>query len=149
MIRRIALHVGALSAFITLAVADEQAVQLSDAEHGSLLSVSERVMEKVMRVWSVVNIARSIAQKDAGSLNDMLLQEHLELFGTLYCAAHMGSLSEGEKGLVHRALQGLLVSHDELCLVQGEDRSSCIRKIMRSVVLLWHKVCQSCRLGAS
>ena len=70
----------------------------------------------------------------------LLFDAHLELYGRLYKDLHGNCISPVQLSSIERALHGLNVSHDELCAVQQEEQSVCIRRLMVAVRALWKKV---------
>jgi hypothetical protein len=95
---------------------------------------ADYLIAQILQVWSIINLARSIASYENAKLNDDIFAANLELYGKMYHMLHgQHQCQPADLEPMYAVLAALRQNHDNLCEVQNEFDSTAIRKLMAAI----------------
>jgi len=103
-------------------------------------AVTDHLIAQILDVWSIINIAQSIATEDNAKFNDEIFRANLELYAKMYYALHIYNKQHPHNlEPMYDVLNALRNNHDDLCNLQNEHESAPLRKLMSAILAFSQK----------
>lgn len=99
-------------------------------------------VSQMMHIWSVINVVRSIARKDAAALNERLCEEQVKLYAYVYHLGKMGMVTPHDLPLLEQLFSSVEAAHEDLCRVQDPSESRYVKCLMRLLRTEWNTIAE-------